>query len=148
MMNNSLKQLESAIRLYESQYDQLTREIDVLDSERHHLEKAAEDNRLQLASRSRELAANGCTGTGTSSFSVTARASAHLDARLCTGIIGLEREISQRQQKLFELKRRIRTIEIMQERRERQRQYEENRRIEADAAYLYLIRQPQTNTGA
>ena len=144
MSNGSFK-LAPAARLWQSQMDALETEIKRLLDLRRSIEEQQHSQRKDLSAKHAELARPGETqGEQLNAFHTFRSMAAMAETRLSTDLQKLSHALAAKQDDLQQVKRKLKQVDLLREQFDREQKYHADRQMEAEAAYLFLIRSSQT----
>jgi hypothetical protein len=133
--------LNHALRFWQSRYDSLALELDVLVAHHQALNDQREHRRRTLAER-RQRAVHIKETHGTSLLALHSQLVAHNqhEERAATQQQALRTQIEVKRSEMMTLRRKLRQVEIIKTASERAQINAQQRRIDEQAAYLHLIR--------
>ena len=139
--------LAPAERLWQSQHDLLEIEIRQLLELRRSVEEQRQSQRADLSQRHEDLAQPGDKpGEELNAFHSFRNMTARADSRLSSDLAKLSQAVAKKQDDLQHVKRKLKQVDLLREQFDREQKYKSERRIEEEAAYLFLIRSQQTSS--
>jgi hypothetical protein len=137
----SLLRLDAALRFWKSRYDALAMELDQLMNSHRTLERARIEHKERTVEQHRNTVGAG-NAPGESLLALHRNLVAHgrYDQRTALQQHALTDRIVAKRDEMAALKRKLRQVETIKAGAERSAATATNRRLEEDAAYLFLIR--------
>jgi hypothetical protein len=138
----TLTRLDSALRFWQSRYDTIALELDHL-LQRHRALQTARDERSRETRQRHEETVTARSTVGNSLLALHAHLTAHsrYDTRTSVQQQAVATQIEEKRSQLTALRRKLKQVETIRDRAEETRESEMRRKVEEEAAYLFLIRE-------